>query len=96
MIMDSMHVTLQKWLDDVTTWSLEPLDSFKGKAAGTTLVGTKPTDPYLRIRDEIFTYSGEKNFFGKPHGKGVVTFENGDQVKRGKTFQWSKLQSVHR
>ena len=34
-----------------------------------------------RLRDELYTYKGDKDFFGKPHGKGVVTYENGDQVK---------------
>ena len=27
----------------------------------------------------MFTYKGDKDFFGRPHGKGVVTFENGDR-----------------
>ena len=78
LIMDSMFITLKKWLDLVTKWSSDPLEGVKGKASGSVLAGTKPTDPYPRLRDELYLYEGETNFFDKPHGKGTVSYDNGD------------------
>ena len=79
-VIDSMFTTLEKWLITVKQWSNEPLSGLKARASSSVLVGTRPTDPYPRLRDEIFSYKGEANFFGKPHGRGVVTFENGDTL----------------
>ncbi len=79
-MLDSMQVTLRKWADSAREWRQpDPTEGVRGKAPTSVFVGTRSTDPYPRIRDEIFSYRGERNFFGRPHGRGVATFENGDQ-----------------
>lgn len=79
-IVDSMHVTLHKWLKAVSTWTNDPWTAKGQYPDGSVRAGTKATDPYARLQDEIYDYNGERNFFGKPHGKGVVTFANGDKL----------------
>ena len=76
---DCMVTTLQNWLQNVKKWDNDPLDNLKGMASSTVLVSTKRTDPYPRLKEEVFKYKGGKNFHGKYHGKGVIDFENGDQ-----------------
>ncbi|XP_059095447.1 histone-lysine N-methyltransferase SETD7-like [Tigriopus californicus] len=79
-IVDSMHATLDKWLKAVSTWANDPWTAKGQYPDGSVRAGTKSTDPYSRLQDEIYDYVGERNFFGKPHGKGVVTFANGDKL----------------
>jgi hypothetical protein len=82
-MIESMHATLEKWMATVQRYEGgDPLDQVKGKAAGTVLVGSKALDPYPRLKDAgPFSYKGEVNFFGQPHGKGVITYSSGDQFR---------------
>ena len=76
----SAQATLRKWVESSRELRQpDPLEGIKGRSATSTFVGTRSTDPYPRIRDEVFSYRGERNFFGRPHGRGNAAFENGDR-----------------
>ncbi len=81
-MMDSMYQMLHKAVESTMKWSSDPLEGLKGKKTSSVLVGTYQTDPYPRpIREvEPYTYEGETDFYGRPHGRGVATFRNGDRI----------------
>ena len=79
-VIGSMLDQLQKWVAEVKEFDPDPWGEVNGARDDPVLPSALLTDPYARLRDEIYTYEGQTDDLGKPHGEGTVTFESGDKL----------------
>ena len=54
-----------------STWELDPLGKCKCEQPLPVSPAARRADPYVGTRGEVYTYEGQTNAFGKPHGSGT-------------------------